>query len=248
MLDQNEKDYILQLASSDAPLDKSPKHNWVEDAGGLPPYVRKLARGIMKNGHDLSSAISIAIARIKVWAAGGSNVNADTRAKAVKALAQWESAKAKNKVKLSYDDGTEKFDYLVLSNISSFDTDIVRSAWDARQVEAQRAYAIANPVPTSNSYPTLGGDGYQYQWICELGTDYVITSVNTDQGKSRYRYPYSVDDDYNVSFEESQKIIQVWVVDDDDLTPDEYTHLSNIPTPASALSNIVKLAAGLKTE
>ena len=94
------------MATSSASLDRSPKHNWVEDAGGLPPYVRKLARAISKSGHSLSSSIAIAISRVKAWAAGGGDVDADTRAKAVAALAQWEAAKARNKgnVKLSNDE------------------------------------------------------------------------------------------------------------------------------------------------
>ena len=88
------EDYRLALSSS-ASLDESPKHNWVEDAGGLPPYVRKLARGIMKSGKTKSQAIAIAISRIKKWSSGGDSVDADTRAKAAKALAQWEALKAK---------------------------------------------------------------------------------------------------------------------------------------------------------
>jgi hypothetical protein len=91
----SESDYKFIALSSSASLDESPKHNWVEDAGGLPPYVRKLARGIMKSGKTKSQAIAIAISRIKKWAAGGDDVDADTRAKAAKALAQWEALKAK---------------------------------------------------------------------------------------------------------------------------------------------------------
>ncbi len=90
---------VLELASSSASLDESPNTNWVESSGGLPPYVRKLARGIMKSGKTKSQAIAIAISRIKKWAAGGGDVDADTRAKAAKALAQWESLTAKNAAK-----------------------------------------------------------------------------------------------------------------------------------------------------
>lgn len=96
----NTEEYSLIVSlSSSASLDESPKHNWVEDAGGLPPYVRKLARGIMRSGKTKSQAIAIAISRVKRWASGGEDVDADTRAKAAKALAQWESTKAKNKAK-----------------------------------------------------------------------------------------------------------------------------------------------------
>jgi len=92
---EHEDFYFAIKLSSSASLDESPKHNWVEDAGGLPPYVRELARGIMKSGKSKSQAIAIAISRIKKWASGGDGVDPDTRAKAAKALAQWEALKAK---------------------------------------------------------------------------------------------------------------------------------------------------------
>jgi hypothetical protein len=95
-VDSAEYDLIVSLSSS-ASLDESPNSNWVEDNGGLPPYVRKLARGIMKSGKSKSQAIAIAISRIKAWAAGGDDVDADTRAKAADAVAQWTALKAKNK-------------------------------------------------------------------------------------------------------------------------------------------------------
>lgn len=85
---------------SSASLDRSPKKNWVEKAGELPRYVREVARSIeKKRGLPLSSAIPIAISQITKWAAGGEGVEADTVAKAQKALAQWEALKAKNKAK-----------------------------------------------------------------------------------------------------------------------------------------------------
>jgi hypothetical protein len=84
---------------SSASLDRSPKSNWVEKSGELPPYVREIARSVEKTGKSLSQAIAIAISRIKVWAAGGDGVSAKTSAKAAKALAQWESLKAKNKAR-----------------------------------------------------------------------------------------------------------------------------------------------------
>lgn len=97
MGNKEEYDFIISLASSSASLDESPNANWVENSGGLPPYVRKIARGIMKSGKTKSQAIAIAISRIKKWAAGGDDVDADTRAQSAKALAQWQSLKARNK-------------------------------------------------------------------------------------------------------------------------------------------------------
>lgn len=89
-------------------LDKSAKHNWVEDAGGLPEYICEVARAVARGGKDLDSAIPIAIAQIKKWAAGVTGTGQrgvpkaagqKTQAKAKAALAQWEALKAKAKAK-----------------------------------------------------------------------------------------------------------------------------------------------------
>lgn len=79
-------------------LDRSPKKNWVEKAGGLPPYVRGVARGIAKKhgGPVTSKDIKIAIARMKVWAAGGGHVHPAVQAAAARAVADWESKKARH--------------------------------------------------------------------------------------------------------------------------------------------------------
>ena len=99
-MDYEDFELIVKLGNSSS-LERTPgKNNWIEKADGeLPPYVREIARSIEKSGKTLSQAIAIAISRIKVWAAGGGNVDADTKAKAGKALAQWNALKAKNKAK-----------------------------------------------------------------------------------------------------------------------------------------------------
>lgn len=95
MLSESDYQYIA-LSSSASLAEVEGDNNWIEKKGGnLPPYVRQLARGIMKSGKSKSQAIAIAISRIKKWAAGGDGVEPDTRAKAAKALAQWEALKAK---------------------------------------------------------------------------------------------------------------------------------------------------------
>lgn len=90
----------LTLKLARGTLDRSPKKNWVENAGGLPAYIEKIAKSLHeKRGMTISRAIATAISRIKVWAAGGGGVDADTRAKAAKALAQWEALKGKSKAR-----------------------------------------------------------------------------------------------------------------------------------------------------
>ena len=81
-------------------LDRSPKENWVDKAGGLPSYIERIAKHLHADrGMTISHAIAAAINRVKKWAAGGGGVSAATRAKAAKAVAQWEKMKAKTRAK-----------------------------------------------------------------------------------------------------------------------------------------------------
>lgn len=84
-------------SSSYPDLDRSPKKNWVENGGGLPKYIERIAKHLhYEKGMDIGRAIATAISTVKRWAAGGGNVKADTQAKAAAALAQWEKLKAKS--------------------------------------------------------------------------------------------------------------------------------------------------------
>src|SRR5215475_12439463 len=64
----------------------------------LPAYVELVAHHLIAQGHSESKAIQMAIGIVKNWAAGhdghGNRVHADVQAAAVKAVAQWEAAKA----------------------------------------------------------------------------------------------------------------------------------------------------------
>lgn len=82
---------LLKLAKGK--LDWSPKKNWVENAGGLPKDIESLAIHMMENsGLTREHAIPAAVVRAKQLAAKG-----DPRW--VKAVAQWEALKGKNKAK-----------------------------------------------------------------------------------------------------------------------------------------------------
>ncbi len=98
-------DDLVMLSSYDDPdfvwlagcsLARTPgKDNWVDEQGGLPEYVCEIAKSIHeKRGMPISRAIAIAVGTIKNWAHGKGEVNADTRAKAAAALAQWTKMKA----------------------------------------------------------------------------------------------------------------------------------------------------------
>ncbi len=229
MLDAD--DYMLigltkvELTSS-ASLDRSPGKNWVENSGSLPPYIRKLARAIEKDGHDLSSAIAIAIGRVKDWAKGGDGVDADTQAKATKALAQWEKLKSKNKakqiVKMSRSDGSE---FLQLSNIASFNTAMVSRAWDAIQREKRKAYEAKHP--SSNGIASPAYELYPYSWIRELWTNYIIVEDEGTKGTTYRKVPYTVKDN-EVTFGDPEPVEQVWKTEKGDVTPTERTLLKSI--------------------
>lgn len=88
-------DSHLIVAFAGCSLDESPGSNWVQEQGGLPDYICRVAKAVRKTGKTTSEAIAIAVSRIKVWATG-KGVDKDTQAKAVAALAEWEKKKAKS--------------------------------------------------------------------------------------------------------------------------------------------------------
>lgn len=94
----------------DLPNKKS-KTNWVEEAGGLPSYINRIAKHLhSEKGMTVSRAIATAVNTVKRWAAGGDNVSAKTKALAAKAVAEWESKKASTKVNASIQPGRVRFE------------------------------------------------------------------------------------------------------------------------------------------
>lgn len=91
----------LELAGG-CSLDESPGSNWVQKAGGLPDYICKVARAIKRSGKSTSTAIAMAISRIKAWISDP-DTKPDTKAKCVAAIAQWKSLQAKAHMKNSAD-------------------------------------------------------------------------------------------------------------------------------------------------
>lgn len=77
--------------------------NWVEQVGGLPSYIERIAKHLhYEQGYSISRAIATAVNTVKRWAAGGvvavgrpQRVSAKTQATAAKALAEWEAKKAR---------------------------------------------------------------------------------------------------------------------------------------------------------
>ncbi len=91
---------------NDASLDKSPRSNWVERVGGLPPNVRARARAIKRKnpGWSLSRCIATAIAANKhsartggdLFFKGGQKDGPAAYARHTAADADWESKKARS--------------------------------------------------------------------------------------------------------------------------------------------------------
>lgn len=80
--------------------------NWVEQTGGLPKYIKRIARHLRRKGYTESQSIAIAVnAAKKMCATGDTNwpgrqdINPGSRAEACRAVAQWESKKARAKAK-----------------------------------------------------------------------------------------------------------------------------------------------------
>lgn len=88
--------------------------NWIESVGGLPDFIKRVAKHIFYDspGMTVSHAIAAAVEQCKKWAAKGN-------AKAAAAIVQWEAKRAASHVKsgakkavrkLSEDDGIEVVD------------------------------------------------------------------------------------------------------------------------------------------
>jgi hypothetical protein len=93
----------------------------VQDTGGLPDYICRVARAVKKSGHSTSEAIAIAVSRIKVWASG-KGVDKDTQAKAADALAEWEAKRAASHAKTAAKDAGKD----VKASSAITDTDLLR--------------------------------------------------------------------------------------------------------------------------
>lgn len=87
-------------------LNEKPGKNWVEEQGGLPPYIERIALHLVGKGKSHSAAIATAINAAKRMCATGDlnwpglqHVNAGSRAEACAAVARWEAMKAAAKAR-----------------------------------------------------------------------------------------------------------------------------------------------------
>ena len=193
---------FIALATSSASLDRSPKKNWVENSGGLPPYIRKIARAIhQKRGIPLSRAIPMAIGKIKDWAGGGDDVTAKTRAKAAAALAKWTALKAKAGAKR-----------VALTD----DTLVFSSVHPAKEILLERAYDYARGEGRIVEY---GDDSIVVEKIDELTDERILESLEYVEydGEGEYEADYLFGDPV---------LLEEELIDDGDLTEEEQAALA----------------------
>lgn len=211
-------DMDLIVAFAGCSLDESPGKNWVERGGGLPEYICRIARAIKRTGKTTGQAIAIAVSRVKKWAAGADNVNADTRAKAAKAVAEWEKLKTKNRAKTAAKVAATATatDVLCLTT-TDFNVEMVRSAFERRQREARKAYRAANPTAAYDDCPP-------HLYVKEQWTTYLIVSSGYGDERTLFKVPYEVDATNNVTFGEPVEVkTEYVVVSTDDMTGADIT-------------------------
>lgn len=94
-------EWELAFGPSELDVELAKKKNWVEKAGGLPKYIKRIAKHLQEKGMEQSRAIATAVnAAKKMCSTGDVNfpgkqeVNAGSKAEACAAVAEWEKDKA----------------------------------------------------------------------------------------------------------------------------------------------------------
>jgi hypothetical protein len=197
MLSDSDFQHIIYLAG--CTLAKKPgKNNWLEEdaVGGLPDYICRIARAINRDdpSKSISSVIAIAVGRVKTWARGGGSVNADTKAKAAKALAEWETkkkaAKANNKGKGKMKLSSEQEITLFLAK--SYNVDDIR-----------------------NKYRETSSNPGTHVYVREMWSDHMIVSEEDESSLNYeskiYKVPYTVDKDGSPTFGQKVEMKMAYV-------------------------------------
>jgi hypothetical protein len=84
-----------EMDAAEVKYDTSPvgkpggRPNWVDKAGGLPPFLRAVVHALMRKGTAEGTAIQKAMGTMRRWAAGGDKVTDKTKAKAAEVVAWW---------------------------------------------------------------------------------------------------------------------------------------------------------------
>ena len=112
------------------------KDNWVDAVGGLPKYIRRVARDLMEKGMPKARAIAVAISQIKKWAV--TSKDPKVKAKAAAAIAEWESKKARAHAKSLKASTDEAFVEMILDDPTMLNIEMSDLSLDqARQVRLE---------------------------------------------------------------------------------------------------------------
>ncbi len=197
-----ELELIFELSKAHSLAKVPGKNNWVEhaDDNGLPDYIGRIAKAVERSGKSTSAAIAIAISRVKKWAAGRDGVDADTQAKASKALAAWEALKAKSGKKSKKVGLTNSAGQMVqvmspvevLSLSVAYSLDGVRKQFEDHVRRARDAHYKA-----TGSY---SDSPRSYMWAKEVWTDKIIAKGDHGEGATTYRINYSIDKSGKATF------------------------------------------------
>jgi len=244
---------MMYLILAGCSLDEKPGKNWVQEAGGLPDYICRVARAVKRNGHTTSEAIRIAIGAVRNWAHGHSSggkgtksVHPQTQAKGAAAAAAWEALKAKSHaLHAAKQVAASRQDLdLVCFCADLFNVEDVERAYRTSGV-AQRMFAGSNAGPGRHDPDTP--PGYRpSSYAVQVWTQFLIATgdLDNDADIDYYKVPFSVSQSTGeVTFGEPVEVHQEWVdaagkpvgspADGDDLTDDE---LDDLGVPSDDMS------------
>jgi hypothetical protein len=151
---KKKKKVVVRKINSRASLDRSPKKNWVEQKGGLPDYIRRIANHLVQEkGFSISHAIATAINAAKKMNRSGDlnfpgrqKVNPKSRAEAAGAVAHWEKMKKSYVISKGLDDDVSDKDFLKVVE------DGYRNLSDGERVQA-----LADLFGLENPYKNVPG-------------------------------------------------------------------------------------------
>ena len=156
--------------------------NWVDDVGGLPPYIKRISKHLKKKGMTESHAIATAVNVVKKMCATGDvnfpgkqDVNAGSRAEACAAVADWEAKKAKARASAGATQSTEAETSALEGIVTTIEGDFLTAAatvFDAAWFDNPR---LTKPTPL-----TVTEDGRVFGHIALWGTCHIANPQGAD--------------------------------------------------------------------
>lgn len=244
-------DGLLLIALAGCSLDEKSGSNWVQDNGGLPEYICRIARALKRSGHPTSEAVGMAVGTVKNWASGQKGVTPETRAKAASAVAEWEALRAKAHAKKAGKEAVkasgEQYQLVTLC-APEFNTDAVRDAFESQL--GKKMYP---------GYPKTADGYHRAGYVQQMWTTFVVVTgdLDADDDTDYYKLPYAVDPTSGaITFGAPIEVHQEWVTGDgtaltgdgadldaSDMTDDDMDALMELShAPKDALAPFLMLA------